>query len=92
MLFPLICTRIYLGIIGFLWDLFYVLNILKKTVADYVGKVACIQSFVILIIPALLAFICLWGEEITQMIWLVVLVVSAVYFVSSGLKLRTKQF
>lgn len=76
---------------AFLWYLFYVLNILKKPVADYVGIVACIQSFVTLTIPALLAFIGLWEEEITQKIWLVVLLISVVYFVSSGLKLRTKQ-
>lgn len=56
---------------AFLWYLFYVLNILKKQVADYVGKVAFVQSFVTLTIPALLSLIGIWEDSMVQQMWLV---------------------
>lgn len=70
--------------------LFYVLHTHKETVADYVGKVACIHSFVMLSIPALFTFIGIWEEELTRKIWFVVLLISVFYFVSCGFKLCIK--
>ncbi|WP_042351428.1 AmiS/UreI family transporter [Bacillus massiliigorillae] len=76
---------------AFLWYLFYVLNVLKKPIADYVGKVAFVQSFVTLTFPALLTLIGIWEEVMIQRIWIVVLVVSVLYFVKAGFELRTNQ-
>lgn len=76
---------------AFLWYLFYVLNIPKKPVADYVGKVTLIQSFVTLTFPALLSLIGIWEEAMIQRVWLVVLSVFILYFVKTGLEVRSKQ-
>lgn len=76
---------------AFLWYLFYVLNILKKPVADYVGKVAFVQSFVTLTFPALLTLIGIWEEVMIQRIWFVVLVVSVLYFVKAGFEVRSRK-
>ena len=71
---------------SFLWYLYYALNVLQKPYADYVGKVAVVQSFVTLTFPAMLTLIGVWEKEIIQFLWLFVLVLSTLYFVKSGMK------
>ncbi|MGE8079915.1 AmiS/UreI family transporter [Peribacillus loiseleuriae] len=76
---------------AFLWYLFYALNILKKPIEEYVGKVALVQSFVTLTFPALLSFIGMWEELVIQRLWLVVLSVSILYFIKGAVDLRASQ-
>ncbi|MFJ7977237.1 AmiS/UreI family transporter [Peribacillus sp. NPDC096379] len=76
---------------AFLWYLFYALNILKKPIEEYVGKVALVQSFVTLTFPALLSFIGMWGDLVIQRLWLVVLSVSILYFIKGAVDLRASQ-
>lgn len=73
---------------SFLWYLYYVLNVLQKPYADYVGKVAFVQSFVTLTFPALLTLVGAWEEAVVQRVWLVVLVLSVLYFAVAGFKAR----
>ena len=79
------------GMWAYLWYLFYVLNILKKPVANYVGKVALVQSFVTLTIPALLTLVGLSEQAMVQRVSLVVLVVSILYFIKAGLEIHSRQ-
>ncbi|KMY48483.1 AmiS/UreI family transporter [Peribacillus loiseleuriae] len=76
---------------AFLWYLFYALNILKKPIEEYVGKVALVQSFVTLTFPALLSFIGMWEDLVIQRLWLVVLSVSILYFIKGAVELRASQ-
>ncbi|MBA9026618.1 AmiS/UreI family transporter [Peribacillus huizhouensis] len=76
---------------AFLWYLFYALNILKKPIEEFVGKVALVQSFVTLTFPALLSFIGVWEELVIQRIWLVVLSASILYFIKGAVNLRALQ-
>lgn len=76
---------------AFLWYLFYALNILKKPIEEYVGKVALVQSFVTLTFPALLSFIGMWEDLVIQRLWLVVLSVSILYFIKGAVDLRASE-
>ncbi len=82
---------LFWGMWAYLWYLFYVLNILKKPIADYVGKVALVQSFVTLTIPALLTLIGAWELEIVQNVSLIVLILAFLYFIKAGYGVRSRQ-
>ncbi|MFS0784492.1 AmiS/UreI family transporter [Bacillus sp. 1P06AnD] len=76
---------------SFLWYLFYVLNILKKPVEEYVGNVALVQSFVTLTFPAIFTLMGMWDDVLIQRIWLVVLAASILYFIKGAVGLRALQ-
>lgn len=73
---------------AFLWYLFFALNVQKKNIEKYVGKVAFVQSWVTLTFPSLLYFIGLWGTTAISYIWTVVCIISILYFAfqSRGMK------
>lgn len=64
-----------------LWYLFFALNVQKKPIEKYVGKVAFVQSWVTLTLPSLLYFIGLWETTIVSYIWTGVCIVSILYFI-----------
>ncbi|WP_066067336.1 AmiS/UreI family transporter [Neobacillus soli] len=76
------------GMWAFLWSLFFVINTLKKNIDEYLGKVAFVQSWVTLTIPALLYFLGVWNTPIVVQIWTYVLILSFVYFAVSFVKTR----
>ncbi|MGF9807221.1 AmiS/UreI family transporter [Bacillus sp. PK9-021] len=76
---------------SFLWLLFYVLNTSKKDVSAYVGKVAIVQSWVTLTIPALFSLTGVWGNKDMYNMWGIVLVASIIYFVYLGYRLFFSQ-
>ncbi|MEH6940727.1 AmiS/UreI family transporter [Bacillus sp. JJ722] len=73
---------------AFLWYLFYVLNILKKPIEQYVSKVAFVQSWITLTIPAMFYLVGVWQLLFIQRIWLIVLIVSIIYFIKEALDLK----
>ncbi|PKG24710.1 AmiS/UreI family transporter [Niallia nealsonii] len=79
---------------SFLWFLFFVLNTSKKDVSKFVGKVAIVQSWVTLTLPALFSLTGVWRSIYN--IWSVVLILTILYFVcttfSNFLLDRRKQF
>ncbi|WP_026694525.1 AmiS/UreI family transporter [Peribacillus kribbensis] len=70
-----------------LWFLFFLLNALNKKAEAYVGKVAMIQSWTTLTIPALMTMMDGWGGKIITSVWTAVLIVSILYFILSGYKM-----
>ncbi|WP_042347177.1 AmiS/UreI family transporter [Bacillus massiliigorillae] len=73
---------------AFLWYLFYVLNVLKKPIANYVSKVANVQSWVTLTIPAMLYLIGVWELVFVQRLWIILLIASIIYFVKGAFDLK----
>lgn len=76
------------GMWAFLWFLFFVINTLKKDISDYLGKVAFVQSWVTLTIPAMLYFLGVWNTPLVTRMWTYILILSIVYFIASLLKLN----
>ncbi|WP_066250216.1 AmiS/UreI family transporter [Neobacillus drentensis] len=76
------------GMWAFLWFLFFLSNALDKKIDHYIGKVAFVQSWVTLTIPALLYFLGIWNTHIVNQIWTCVLILAIVYFVVSFFKLK----
>jgi len=76
------------GMWAFLWLLFFLSNSLKMKIDHYLGQVAFIQSWVTLTIPSLLYFLGIWNTPVVKEIWLIVLIVSIVYFCISLVKFR----
>ncbi len=64
--------------------MFYVLNILKKPVEQYVSKVAFVQSWVTLTLPAILYLIGVWQDQFIQRLWLIILLASIIYFIKEA--------
>ncbi len=73
---------------AFLWFLFFALNAWGKPLEQFTSKVAFVQSWVTLTIPSLLYFIGVWSDELVQLIWLIVLSLSALYFIYEALKIK----
>ncbi|HDR7792757.1 TPA: AmiS/UreI family transporter [Bacillus luti] len=73
-----------------LWYLFFVLNTQKKNVNQYLGRIAFVQSWVTLTLPALFYFMGVWGEGFVYELWVYVSVISIVYFVYCIFKYRVR--
>lgn len=76
------------GMWAFLWFLFFLSNALNKKIDHYIGRVAFVQSWVTLTIPALLYFLGVWSSKIVYQIWTCVLILAIVYFVVSYFRLK----
>ncbi|MFC0186806.1 AmiS/UreI family transporter [Fictibacillus aquaticus] len=66
---------------AFLWFLFYLLSAVKKPIEAYIGKIAFVQSWTTLTIPAMLMMLGVWSTPNVQQIWLFVSLASIAYFV-----------
>ncbi|MEH7503440.1 AmiS/UreI family transporter [Neobacillus drentensis] len=73
---------------AFLWFLFFLSNTLKKKIDTYIGKVAFVQSWVTLTIPALFYFLGISNTPMVSRIWTYVLILGLIYFVVSLLKIK----
>ncbi len=73
-----------------LWYLFFVLNTQKKNVNQYLGRIAFVQSWVTLTLPALFYFMGVWGEGFVYELWVYVSVISIMYFVYCIFKYRVR--
>lgn len=71
---------------AFLWFLFFLSNALKKKIDPYIGKVAFVQSWVTLTIPALFYFLGISNSPLVAQIWTYVLILGFVYFAVSLIK------
>jgi putative amide transporter protein len=69
-----------------LWFLFFLSNALKKKIDPYIGKVAFVQSWVTLTIPALFYFLGISNSPLVAQIWTYVLILGFVYFAVSLIK------
>lgn len=76
------------GMWAFLWFLFFLSNALNKKIEHYIGRVAFVQSWVTLTIPALLYFWGIWNTKMVYQIWTYVLILAIVYFVVSFFRLK----
>jgi hypothetical protein len=76
------------GMWAFLWFLFFLSNSLQMKIDHFLSGVAFIQSWVTLTIPALLYFLGVWNTPVVNQIWLIVLIVSIVYFCISLFRFR----
>ncbi|MGG3466074.1 AmiS/UreI family transporter [Neobacillus pocheonensis] len=76
------------GMWAFLWFLFFLANALNKKIDHYIGRVAFVQSWVTLTIPALLYFLGVWSSKMVNQIWTCVLILAIAYFIVSFFKLK----
>ncbi|MEH7072825.1 AmiS/UreI family transporter [Neobacillus drentensis] len=72
----------------FLWFLFFLSSALNKKIDHYLGRVAFVQSWLTLTIPALLYFLGVWNTPIVYQIWTYVLILAIVYFIISFFRLK----
>ncbi|WP_409295301.1 AmiS/UreI family transporter [Peribacillus sp. SCS-26] len=69
-----------------LWGLFYVLNVWKKDISAYTGRVAFVQSWVTLTIPALLSMTEMWDSiPGLSTAWIILQLLCLAFFAVSGL-------
>ncbi|WP_433773374.1 AmiS/UreI family transporter [Bacillus wiedmannii] len=73
-----------------LWYLFFVLNVQKKNVNQYLGRIAFVQSWVTLTLPSLFYFMGVWGEGFVYELWVYVSVISILYFCYCIFKYRVR--
>ncbi|EJR48037.1 hypothetical protein IIM_04299 [Bacillus cereus VD107] len=73
-----------------LWYLFFVLNVQKKNINQYLGRIAFVQSWVTLTLPSLFYFMGIWGEPVVYEISVYVSVVSILYFCYCIFKYRVR--
>ncbi|CAM4144834.1 AmiS/UreI family transporter [Bacillus paramycoides] len=73
-----------------LWYLFFVLNVQKKNINQYLGRIAFVQSWVTLTLPSLFYFMGIWGESVVYEISVYVSVVSILYFCYCIFKYRVR--
>ncbi|MDR4987002.1 acetamide transporter [Bacillus cereus] len=73
-----------------LWYLFFVLNVQKKNINQYLGRIAFVQSWVTLTLPSLFYFMGIWGEPLVYEISVYVSVVSILYFCYCIFKYRVR--
>ncbi|MCM3005978.1 AmiS/UreI family transporter [Priestia koreensis] len=66
---------------AYLWFLFFLSMALHKKIDAYVGKVAFVQSWVTLTLPALLSLMGVWKTPLVSQVWTYVLLASFVYFI-----------
>jgi hypothetical protein len=73
---------------AYLWFLFFLSMALNKKIDAYIGKVAFVQSWVTLTIPALLSLTGVWKTDFVSHVWFYVLILSIVYFCISAIRLK----
>jgi len=73
-----------------LWYLFFVLNVQKKNINQYLGRIAFVQSWVTLTFPSLLYFMGVWGTQLVYQVWIYVSVLSILYFCYCIFKYRVQ--
>ncbi|MDM5157552.1 AmiS/UreI family transporter [Bacillus sp. DX1.1] len=73
---------------AFLWYLFYVLNVQKKDINQYLGRIAFVQSWVTLTLPSLLYFMGVWETPLVYEAWVYVSILSIIYFGYRTFKLK----
>ncbi|MED1411719.1 MULTISPECIES: AmiS/UreI family transporter [Bacillus] len=73
-----------------LWYLFFVLNVQRKNINQYLGRIAFVQSWVTLTLPSLFYFMGIWGEPVVYEISVYVSVVSILYFCYCIFKYRVR--
>jgi hypothetical protein len=73
---------------AYLWFLFFLSMALNKKMDAYIGKVAFVQSWVTLTIPALLSLTGVWKTAFVSHVWFYVLILSIVYFCISAIRLK----
>ncbi|HDX9578918.1 AmiS/UreI family transporter [Bacillus cytotoxicus] len=73
-----------------LWYLFFVINVQKKNINQYLGRIAFVQSWVTLTFPALLYFMGIWGTPVVYQVWIYVSVLSILYFCYCIFKYRVR--
>ncbi|MGG0727665.1 AmiS/UreI family transporter [Bacillus paramycoides] len=73
-----------------LWYLFFVLNVQKKNINQYLGRIAFVQSWITLTLPSLFYFMGIWGESVVYEISVYVSVVSILYFCYCIFKYRVR--
>jgi tellurite resistance protein TehA-like permease len=76
---------------SFLWFLFFVINTQKQEISKFVGKVAIVQSWITLTMPALFSLIGIWENKSVYNSWIVVLGISILYFCYSAYRLYFPQ-
>jgi hypothetical protein len=73
---------------AYLWFLFFLSMALNKKMDAYIGKVAFVQSWVTLTIPALLSLTGVWKTDFVSHVWFYVLILSIVYFCICTIRLK----
>ncbi|HZG58907.1 MAG TPA: AmiS/UreI family transporter [Anoxybacillus sp.] len=73
---------------AYLWFLFFLSMALNKKIDAYIGKVAFVQSWVTLTIPALLSLTGVWKTDFVSHVWFYVLILSIVYFCIGAIRLK----
>jgi putative amide transporter protein len=73
---------------AYLWFLFFLSMALNKKMDAYIGKVAFVQSWVTLTIPALLSLTGVWKTDFVAQVWFYVLILSIIYFCISAIRLK----
>ncbi|WP_374723115.1 AmiS/UreI family transporter [Peribacillus tepidiphilus] len=73
---------------AYLWFLFFLSMALNKKIDAYIGKVAFVQSWVTLTIPALLSMTGVWKTAFVSHLWLYVLILSIGYFIICTIRLK----
>ncbi|MBA2876828.1 AmiS/UreI family transporter [Thermaerobacillus caldiproteolyticus] len=73
---------------AYLWFLFFLSMSLNKKIDTYIGKVAFVQSWVTLTIPALLSLTGVWKTDFVSRVWFYVLILSIVYFCICTIRLK----
>jgi hypothetical protein len=77
---------------AFLWFLFYLANTRKMNIQPFIGKVAFVQSWVTLTIPALASLTGAAVEPVYPTVWLYVLLASIVAFVVFFIQAKGKRY
>lgn len=73
---------------AFLWFLFFISNVQKKSINHYVGKIAFVQSWVTLTCPALLSLIGVWETSYVYNLWICISILSIIYFCVCTFRLK----
>lgn len=76
------------GMWSYLWLLFFLLLGLEIDIANYVGKVTLVQSWITATIPAFLSLVGVWNSTSNLLVYSIT-VLAVIYFVTTGLS-RTK--
>jgi hypothetical protein len=66
---------------AFLWFLFFLSMALEWKIEMFIGRIAFVQSWVTLTIPALLSLTGVWNLPVVNQIWIWVSLASIVYFI-----------
>lgn len=76
---------------AYLWYLFFAGIVLGKKIDRYTGKVAMIQSWITVTLPAFLMILGVWQNEVVSKTWTVVLGAAVLYFLINEVKAVVNQ-